>query len=47
MQPCISEATTLSSTFAEDVRGYAAGGCRAMEVWLTKLETHLEQHSAA
>jgi sugar phosphate isomerase/epimerase len=47
MQPCISEATTLSSTFAEDVRGYAAGGCLAMEVWLTKLETHLEQHSAA
>src|SRR5205085_2297037 len=21
------------------------GGCPAMEVWLTKLETHLEQHS--
>jgi 4-hydroxyphenylpyruvate dioxygenase len=47
MKPCISEATTLSSTFAEDVNGYAAGGCQAMEVWLTKLETHLEKHSAA
>src|SRR6516165_9269868 len=47
MKPCISEATTLSSTFAEDVNGYADGGCRAMEVWLTKLEGHLEKHSAA
>src|SRR6266851_3181823 len=46
MKPCVSEATTLSSTFAEDVTGYADGGCRAMEVWLTKLETHLEKHSA-
>ncbi len=47
MRPCISEATTLPSTFAEDVNGYADGGCQAMEVWLTKLETHLEKHSAA
>src|SRR6185295_3393494 len=23
------------------------GGCHAMEVWLTKLETHLEGHSTA
>src|SRR5260370_21807814 len=47
MKPCISEATTLSSTFADDVEGYAGGGCHAMEVWLTKLETHLEKTSAA
>src|SRR5438067_3618368 len=47
MKPCISEATTLPATFAEDVEGYASGGCHAMEVWLTKLETHLEKHSAA
>jgi 4-hydroxyphenylpyruvate dioxygenase len=47
MKPCISEATTLSGSFEEDVNGYADGGCRAMEVWLTKLETHLETHSAA
>jgi len=45
MKLCISEATTLTSSFAEDVAGYADGGCPAMEVWLTKLETHLEQHS--
>ena len=45
MRLCISEATTLSSSFAEDVNGYADGGCHALEVWLTKLETHLEKHS--
>jgi sugar phosphate isomerase/epimerase len=47
MRPCISEATTLPRTFAEDVADYAAAGCHALEVWLTKLEQHLEGHSAA
>jgi len=47
MKPCISEATTMPRTFAEDVAEFAAGGCTAMEVWLTKLETHLETHSGA
>src|SRR5262249_25209262 len=45
MKPCISEATTLPRSFAEDVAAYADAGCGAMEVWLTKLETHLETHS--
>jgi sugar phosphate isomerase/epimerase len=47
MKPCISEATTLPQTFADDVTAYAAAGCDAMEVWLTKLEAHLEAHSGA
>ncbi len=47
MKPCISQAVTLSRTFVEDVNGYADGGCHAMEVWLTKLENHLEKHSLA
>jgi sugar phosphate isomerase/epimerase len=47
MKPCISEATTLPATFAEDVAAYADAACQAMEVWLTKLETHLETHSVA
>jgi 2-keto-myo-inositol isomerase len=47
MKPCLSEATTLSSTFAEDVANFAGAGCTGMEVWLTKLETHLEAHSLA
>jgi sugar phosphate isomerase/epimerase len=47
MKPCLSEATTLPGSFADDVAAYADGGCTAMEVWLTKLETHLETHSAS
>ena len=45
MIPCISQATTLPAPFEDDVLGYAEGGCPAMEVWLTKLERHLETHS--
>jgi sugar phosphate isomerase/epimerase len=45
MKPCISEATTLPCSFAEDVNHYADAGCPALEVWLTKLETHLRTHS--
>jgi sugar phosphate isomerase/epimerase len=47
MKLCISEATTLSCSFAEDINGYADGGSHAVEIWLTKLETHLETHSLA
>lgn len=45
MKPCLSEATTLPRTFAEDVAAFADAGCGGMEVWLPKLETHLESHS--
>jgi sugar phosphate isomerase/epimerase len=47
MKPCLSEATILPGTFAEDVAACAQAGCPALEVWLTKLETHLETHSVA
>ncbi len=47
MKPCISEATTMAASFAEDVQTFAAAGFRAMEVWLTKLEKHLERNSPA
>jgi sugar phosphate isomerase/epimerase len=47
MKPCISQTTTMPCSFADDVANYADAGCDAMEVWLTKLETHLETHSAA
>jgi 2-keto-myo-inositol isomerase len=46
MRPCISQATTLPASFTDDVNAYADGGCTALEVWLTKLEKHLEKHSA-
>ncbi len=45
MKPCISEATTLTSTFAEDVDVWADGGQTGMEVWLTKIEDHLKTNS--
>jgi 4-hydroxyphenylpyruvate dioxygenase len=45
MKQCISEATTMAASFAEDVQAFAGAGFPAMEVWLTKLETHLEKHS--
>src|ERR1700745_1760751 len=47
MKPCISEATTMAASFAEDVQAFAGAGFRAMEVWLTKLETHLQGNSLA
>src|SRR4051794_10679878 len=47
MKACISQATTLTTSFSDDVQAYAEAGCDALEVWLTKLETHLEKHSPA
>lgn len=47
MKLCISEATTLPATFADDVAAFSSAGWPAMEVWLTKLETHLQNHSAS
>jgi len=44
---CISQATTMTTPFAQDVKDYAAGGCTAVEVWLTKLEEHLKTTPAA
>lgn len=46
MKLCISEATTMPADFADDVAAFAGAGWLAMEVWLTKLETHLQNHSA-
>jgi sugar phosphate isomerase/epimerase len=46
MIPCVSQATTLHASFAEDAEAYPSAGCRAVEVWLTKLEKHLQDVSA-
>ncbi|MHC5537073.1 sugar phosphate isomerase/epimerase family protein, partial [Singulisphaera rosea] len=45
MKPCISQATTLSTPFEEDLTAYSQAGWSAVELWLTKLETFLESHS--
>ena len=47
MRPCLAEVTTLPSSFAEDVAHVAGAGCSGMEVWLTKLESHLDSHTVA
>jgi 2-keto-myo-inositol isomerase len=45
MQPALSQVCSLESPFELDVADYAAGQCRAIEVWLTKLETYLKSHT--
>lgn len=45
MNLCLSQATLLPVPFADDITACAEAGCRAIEVWLTKLEQHLERHS--
>jgi sugar phosphate isomerase/epimerase len=47
MKPCVSQACTLSTSFADDLTAYSEAGALAVEVWLTKLETHLQSHPAA
>lgn len=45
MIPALSQVCTLHAAFEQDVEDYAAGHCRAIEIWLTKLETYLQSHS--
>ena len=45
MKPCISQVTTLSTPFEDDLPSYTRAGFQAIEIWLTKLETYLESHS--
>lgn len=45
MKACLSQVTTLPASFADDLATAAGAGFRFVEVWLTKLERHLEAHS--
>lgn len=45
MFPAISQVCSLSSTFNDDIDGYADAAGSAIELWLTKLEEHLKTHS--
>ena len=45
MIPAISQVCSLPSPFELDIADYAAGRCPAIEIWLTKLETWLKDHS--
>src|SRR4051794_30740631 len=45
MKLCISQATTLPAAFADDLAAFADVGWVGAEIWLTKLEKHLESSS--
>ncbi|HKA06706.1 MAG TPA: sugar phosphate isomerase/epimerase [Gemmataceae bacterium] len=45
MNLCISQATTLPASFTDDLAAFADVGWTAAELWLTKLEKHLETAS--
>ncbi len=47
MKPAVSQVCSLDSPFERDLEDYAAGACRAVEVWLGKLEAFLDSHSLA
>ncbi len=42
MIPCISQVTTLTTAFEDDLPAIARAGWTAVELWLTKLETYLD-----
>lgn len=44
MKLAINQATTMSASFEEDVVAYSAAGFNAVELWLDKVTTFLENH---
>ncbi|MCA9200206.1 MAG: sugar phosphate isomerase/epimerase, partial [Planctomycetales bacterium] len=47
MIPTLSQVCSLNSPFRDDLEDYAAGHCRSIEIWLTKLESYLEQSKSS
>jgi 2-keto-myo-inositol isomerase len=45
MIPCLSQVCCLNSPFDRDLEDFAGAGATHVEVWLTKLETYLENHT--
>ena len=45
MIPTLIQVCCLNSPFDRDLEDFAGAGCQSIEVWLTKLETYLEQHT--
>ena len=45
MIPSISQICSLMSPFESDIEDYAAGNCKAIDLWCGKLEAYLEEHS--
>jgi len=45
MIPTLSQVCCLNSPLDRDLEDFAAGQCRSVEVWLTKLEDYLKSHT--
>ena len=45
MIPTLSQVCSLNAEFGNDIEEYAAGQCRSVELWLTKVEDYLKSHS--
>ena len=45
MKPALAQVCSLNSSFERDLEDYASGQCRAVEIWLGKLESYLEARS--
>ena len=45
MIPTLSQVCSLHSAFDRDLEDFAAGQCRSVEVWFTKLEDYLKAHT--
>lgn len=44
MRPCLANVCTLDAPLEADVADYAAGQCRAIELWLGKVDSYLRSH---
>ena len=47
MKPALAQVCSLNSPLEMDVEEYAAGKCQAIELWVGKLDTYLDNHSPA
>jgi 2-keto-myo-inositol isomerase len=45
MLPALAQVCTLNAPFERDIADYAAGQCKAVELWFGKLETYLESYT--
>ena len=45
MIPTLSQVCCLNSPFDRDLEDFAGAGCTSVDIWLTKLETYLQQHT--
>ncbi len=47
MKPALAQVCSLGSSLEQDIEDYAAGQCRAIELWWGKLDAYLEGHSTS